>query len=108
MSKDLAKVKLLLPKFTAVQMVRIPRTENARADALAPLSFATKAELKITPVEILLQRSINEECIQVMELSVGPSWIDLIRSYLEIAIIPDDTKGARRLCYKAARYVIKS
>lgn len=46
MEKYMAKAKGLLARFPTVRIVRIPRAENVRADALARLVSVTRTELR--------------------------------------------------------------
>ena len=70
-----AKAKELVSEFVAIQLVRIPRMENARADALARLASATRTELRRTiPIEVLAGRSIDEDMtMNFITLDLGPS-----------------------------------
>ena len=85
MVKYHAKVMELLAEFDAIQLIRIPRMENAQADALARLASATRTELRRTiPIEVLESRSIDEDLtMNVITLDLGPSWMDPIRVYIE-------------------------
>jgi len=99
------KAMEVVSSFTAVQLVRIPR-----ADALARLASATRTELRRTiPIEILVGRSIDEDLMMnVIALDLGPSWIDPIRAYIEEGTLPSDKLAAKKLKFKAARYVLTS
>lgn len=74
-TRNLFKAMEVIAKLPAVQINRIPRVENARADALAWLASATRVELRRTiPIEILANRSINEDLmINFIALDMGPS-----------------------------------
>ena len=82
--------------------------ENARADALARLASATRTELRRTiPIEVLESRSIEEDLtVNIITLDLGPSWMDPIRKYVEEGELPEDKLAAKKLKYKAARYVL--
>jgi len=59
-TRYMSKAMEVIIKLPVVWMNRIPRVENARADALARLASATRVELRRTiPIEILANRSIE-------------------------------------------------
>ena len=108
MIKYHAKVMELVSEFAAIQLVRIPRMENARADALARLASATRTKLRrIIPIEVLASQSIDEDLtMNFITLDLGPSWMDPIRAYIEEGELPEDKLAAKKLKFKAARYVL--
>ena len=85
MVKYHAKAMELLAEFDAIQLINIPRMENAQAYALARLASATRTELRRTiPIEVLESRSIDKGLtMNVISLDLGPSWMDPIRAYVE-------------------------
>ena len=82
--------------------------ENARADALARLASATRTELRRTiPIEVLAGRSIDEDLtMNFITLDLGSSWMDPIRAYIEKGELPTDKLAAKKLKFKASRYVL--
>ena len=108
MVKYHAKAMELLAEFDAIQLIKIPRMENAQADALARLASATRTELRRTiPIEVLESRSINESLtMNVISLDLGPSCMDPIRAYVEEGELPEDKIAAKKLKFKDARYVL--
>ena len=73
----LKKVRDLLKKFVLVQVRHIPRAENSRADALAKLATASQEELsRLTPVEYLVEPSIDLYGEEVAPIGSKPSWMD--------------------------------
>ena len=66
-----------------VQVRHIPRTENSRADALAKLAIASQEDLsRLTPVEHLVEPSIDLYDEEVAPIMSEPSWMDPIWDYL--------------------------
>ena len=75
----LKKVRELLKKFVRVQIRHIPRAENSRADALAKLATASQEDLnKLTPVEHLLEPSVDLNNEKISPVMSEPSWMDPI------------------------------
>ena len=75
----LKKVRDLLKKFVLVQVRHIPRAENSRADTLAKLATASQEDLsKLTPVEHLVEPSIDLNGVEVSPVTSEPSWMDPI------------------------------
>ena len=103
----LKKVRELLKKFVRVQIIHIPRAENLQADALAKLATTSQEDLnRLTPVEHLLEPSIdlnNEEISPVMS---EPSWMDPILDYLMEGLLPNDPKEASKLRSRSTRFTI--
>ena len=75
----LKKVQELLRKFVLIQVRHIPREENFRADALAKLETASQEDLnRLTPVEHLVEPSIDLYDEEVSPVMSEPSWMDPI------------------------------
>ena len=98
----LKKVRELLKKFVRVHIRHIPR-----ADALAKLEITSQEDLnRLTPVEHLLEPSVdlnNEEISPVMS---EPSWMDPIWDYLMEGLLPNDPKEASKLRSRSVRFTI--
>ena len=61
-----------------VQVRHIPRADNSQADALAKLATASQEDLsRLTPVEHLVEPSINLYDEEVAPIMSEPSWMDL-------------------------------
>ena len=110
MIKYYEKAMEIVSIFNAVQLIKTLILENARTDALTRLASATRTELRrIIPIEILANRSIEEDLIMnFITLGLGPSWMDPIRAYIEEGILPPDKFAAKKLKFKVARYVSTS
>ena len=101
----LRKVRDLLRKFVLVQVKHVPRTENSRADALAKLATAPQEDLgRSTPVEYLVEPSIDLCDVVVAPVESEPSWIDPIWDYIIDGSLPDDPKEAAKIRVRSARF----
>ena len=94
----LKKVRELLKKFMLVQVRHIPRAENSREDTLAKLVIASQEDLsRLTPVEHLVEPSIDLTDVEVSPVMSEPSWMDPIWDYLIEGLLPSDPKEAAKL-----------
>ena len=101
----LRKVRDLLKKFVLVQVKHVPRAENSQADALAKLETASHEDLNSsTPVEYLVEPSIDLCDVQVAQIRSDPNWIDPIWDYIIYGRLPDDPKEAAKLRTRSARF----
>ena len=75
----LRKVRKLLRKLVLVEVRHIPREENSRADALVKLATTSQEDLsRLTPVEHLVEPSIDLYDEEVAPIMYEPSWMDPI------------------------------
>ena len=103
----LKKVRELMRKFMLVQVRHIPRAENSKADALVKLATASQEDLsRLTPVEHLVEPSIDLYDKEVSPVMSEPSWMDLIWDYLIEGLLPNDPKEASKLRTSSARFTI--
>ena len=103
----LKKVRELLRKFVLVQVRHIPIAENSRADTLAKLATASKEDLnKQTPVEHLVEPSIDLYDQEVSPIKSELSWMDPVWNYLIDGRLPDDPKEASKRRTRSARFTI--
>ena len=103
----LKKVRKLLKIFVLVQVRHIPRAENSRADALAKLATASQEDIsKWTPVEHLVEPSIDLTDAEVSPVTLEPSWMDPIWDYLIGGLLPSDPKEAAKLRMRLARFTV--
>ena len=101
----LQKVRDLLKKFVLVQVKHVPRAENSRADALAKLATASQEDLgRSTPVEYLVEPSIDPYNVVIAPVESVPSWMDPIWDYIIDEILPDDPKEAAKITTRSARF----
>ena len=94
MMKYLQKVKDITSVLKYFEIFHIPRTENARADALSRLTTTTFNSLGRTFIKYLQQSSIDkvEEVLQINDES---SWMDPIIQYLTDGTLPTDPSEAK-------------
>ncbi|XP_004301972.1 PREDICTED: uncharacterized protein LOC101291061 [Fragaria vesca subsp. vesca] len=106
MAAYLIKVKSLLSCFTSYDVVQIPREQNERADALARLASAIDCNVgKHIPIEYMNKPSIEEEQ-ETLQIDNIPNWMDPIFDFLSKGELPDDPLEARKVKYRAGRYLI--
>ncbi|XP_077225010.1 uncharacterized protein LOC143858238 [Tasmannia lanceolata] len=104
MSKYLSKVRQLASKFKDFEVVRIPRTENAKADVLSKLAASGYTTLGSICIEFLQKSSIESEVIEVMQVEREPCWMDEIIEYLRSGKLPEAKNEARKVVQRAARF----
>ena len=103
----LKKVWELLKKFMLVQVRHIPRVENSQADTLEKLATASQEDLsRLTPVEHLVEPSIDLNDVEVSPVMSEPSWMDPIWDYLIEGLLPNDPKKASKLRTRSARFTV--
>ncbi|XP_073101397.1 uncharacterized protein [Elaeis guineensis] len=102
MAKYRQKVKDLVAPFGYFGIFHIPRTENARADALSRLATSDYGALGRTFMQNLERPSIDE-VKEVLQLAAGQSWMDPITQYLTDGSIPEDPAEAKRLRWAASQ-----
>ncbi|GKA45807.1 reverse transcriptase domain-containing protein [Tanacetum coccineum] len=62
------------------------------------------ALIKKVLIEVLKEKSIQEEEVTTVVEEKGPTWMTPIMEYLKDETLPDDRKEARKLCIKARQY----
>ena len=88
-----------------VQVRHIPRAENSRADALAKLATSSQEDLgRPTPVEYLVEPSIDLCDVEVTPVESEPSWMEPIWDYIIDGRLPDDPKEAAKIRTRSARF----
>lgn len=96
----------LMSLFREARLEQLPRNGNEEADALAKLGSQKEATLLgVIPLEVQKQPSVPEVELMQVDVTVRDTWMTPIWKYLKEGILPDDRVEARRLRYKAARYV---
>ncbi|KAI3746808.1 hypothetical protein L6452_09249 [Arctium lappa] len=108
MIADYKIVKEEAKKFSHFVIEQIPRDQNTQADALANLGSAlTRTTFDNIPVVHLAIPSIKEDDnISVAPIEEENSWSDDIQNYFEHDQLPDDKMEARKIRFKASRYVM--
>jgi ribonuclease HI len=105
MSAYLAVARTLLAKFDSTHIAQIEREHNSYADILAKLATALESDIQRTVcIETLDQPSFQDQEVSVCSISIQPSWMDPILSYLKDNKLPKDKKKAKMIKRKAPRY----
>ncbi|GKA32938.1 reverse transcriptase domain-containing protein [Tanacetum coccineum] len=101
----LEKAKSLISGFANFSISQVPRSKNKKADALSKIASTSFAHLsKQVLVEVLKEKSIQEEEVATVVEEEGPTWMTPIIEYLKDETLPDDRKKASKLCIKARQY----
>ena len=86
----LKKVKQMIGKFEAVEVIQIPREENSRADILARMTAVVDPKMpNSVPLEVKSCPSI-EQNLEVIQIEQKCSWMDPIISYIRNGVLPPD------------------
>ncbi|GJR01578.1 reverse transcriptase domain-containing protein [Tanacetum coccineum] len=105
MVKYLEKAKSLISGFANFSISQVPRSKNKKADALSKIASTSFAHLsKQVLVEVLKEKSIQEEEVATVVEEEGPTWMTPIIEYLKDGTLPDDRKEASKLRIKARQY----
>ncbi|GKF26916.1 reverse transcriptase domain-containing protein, partial [Tanacetum coccineum] len=87
--------------------LRIAR-ENRKADALSKLAAVQFDHLsKEVLVEVLNERSVEVQEVNMVVKEEGPTWMTPIRNYLEEGKLPEDHVDARTLMEKIGNYTME-
>ncbi|XP_071700624.1 uncharacterized protein [Rutidosis leptorrhynchoides] len=101
----LSKVRELMESFRSFTIEHVRRSQNKKADALSKLASITFAHLaKEVLVEVLEKRSIEAQEVHDLVTEEENTWMKPIREYLELGILPEDKKEARKIRIKAPSY----
>ncbi|GKF25328.1 hypothetical protein Tco_0081222 [Tanacetum coccineum] len=85
-----------------------PRAKNMKADALKKLAAVQFDHLsKEVLVEVLNERSVEAQEVNMVVEEEGPTWMTPIQNYLEKGILPKDPVDARTLMEKIRNYTMK-
>ncbi|GJX53128.1 reverse transcriptase domain-containing protein [Tanacetum coccineum] len=105
MIKYLEKAKSLISGFTKFSISQVPRSKNKKADALSKIASTSFAHLsKQVLVEVLKEKSIQEEEVATVVEEERPTWMTPIMEYLKDGTLPDDRKETSKLRIKARQY----
>ncbi|GJR50210.1 reverse transcriptase domain-containing protein [Tanacetum coccineum] len=87
---------------------QVKGAENRKADALSKLAAVQFDHLsKEVLVEVLNERSVEAQEVNMVVEEEGPTWMTPIRNYLEEGKLPEDPVDARTLMGKIGNYTIK-
>ena len=78
-------------------MQQVPRTDNARADALSKLIVLLFADFENETYFEVLKASALEEPLVVLQVDEEPYWIDPLLKYLRSGELPTDRKEAQKI-----------
>ncbi|XP_075663287.1 uncharacterized protein LOC142632848 [Castanea sativa] len=106
MKKYLERVKGVLGLFKSFKVRQILRGQNAHADSLAMLATSLGSKLPwMVMVEDLLTSSLTSiPVVEVHNIRVGSSWMDLIVTFLQCGVLPEDKVEAEKVQRSAPRY----
>jgi len=102
----LSQVKQLQSNFEAFSIEQIPRSRNFHANSLATLATLLGEGLsRIIMVEDLVASSWDSQVlVGVNVVHVGPSWMDLVVSFLRDGTLLEDRTEAKKVRRKAPWY----
>ncbi|XP_075633310.1 uncharacterized protein LOC142605752 [Castanea sativa] len=106
MQKYLNRVKCALKMFKSFKVRQIPRGQNAHADSLAMLATSLGLKLlRAVMMEDLMSSSLaSVPTIGIHNIQVGPSWMDLIITFLKHGLLPEDKVQAEKVRRSAPHY----
>ncbi|GJZ92099.1 reverse transcriptase domain-containing protein [Tanacetum coccineum] len=105
MVKYLEKTKSLISDFAKFSISQVLRSKNKKANALSKIASTSFAHLsKQVLVEVLKEKSIQEEEVATVVEEEGPTWMTPIMEYLKDETLPDNRKEASKLRIKARQY----
>ncbi|XP_024020013.1 uncharacterized protein LOC112091213 [Morus notabilis] len=106
MGAYLRKVKEELVKFKSYEIQQVPRAVNANVDALAKLASSKDSDLVgVVPIEELEQSTIDE-AVEVLTIQTAGNLMTPLVRCLMNAELPNDRDEARRIRYRAAKYLL--
>ena len=106
MQEYLNQVKRLWPSFDLFSLSHISRNGNTHVDSLATLATSSAGKLpRIILVEHLSKASkLAKDMVRAYEVRVGPSWMDLIITFLKDDILPEEKSEAKKIGRNATRF----
>src|SRR5262249_10889497 len=106
LARYLEEVKTLSNEFDALTVLRVPRSENAQADALSKLvSTSVDGASRTVLVQELATPSIgSEDRVTVFEFVTQASWMAHIINFKAHGQLPQDPKEARQVKARANQF----
>ncbi|XP_074377608.1 uncharacterized protein LOC141719126 [Apium graveolens] len=93
--------------FNEVRLELIPQRQNEVADELAKLGLRREATLLgVIPLDIQRKPSVPEHEKSSIGSGPDPTWMTPLLAYIKEGSFLDGKNEARRMMYKAARFVI--
>ncbi|XP_022872734.1 uncharacterized protein LOC111391716 [Olea europaea var. sylvestris] len=103
MSLYCLKVHDLQRQFKSCEIIKIPRADNGKADALSRLVFMGIDGLERTVhVKLVMEPSITQG-VGVMDIVHEPSWMDPIAEFINNGNLPEDPRLLRSIRSRASR-----
>ncbi|XP_074373613.1 uncharacterized protein LOC141713954 [Apium graveolens] len=97
----------IITRFNEVRLELIPRGKNEGADELSKQGSRREATLLgVVPLDIQRQPSVPEHEVGSLGDDLGLTWMTHILAYIKEDSLPDEKNEARRIRYKASRYMI--
>lgn len=102
----LVKVRQAQTRFKSFFLKKIPRGQNSHADSLAILATSLGSNLpRVVIIEDMANPSlVKKPSVGVHIIQVGPSWMDLLVTFLKQGLLPEDRGEAEKTRRKAPRY----
>ena len=106
MQEYLNQVKCLRPSFDLFSLSHISRNGNTHVDSLATLATSSAGKLPlIILVEHLSKASkLAKDMVRAHEVRVGPSWMDLIVTFLKDDILLEGKSEAEKIRKNVTRF----
>ncbi|XP_075663389.1 uncharacterized protein LOC142632964 [Castanea sativa] len=92
--------------FKSFKVRQIPRGQNAHVDLLAMLATSLGSKLlRTVMVEDLMSSSLTgTPVVGIHSIHIGPSWMNLIVTFLKHGMLPEDKVEAEKVRRIAPRY----
>ena len=94
MKRYLQKVKNLTSTFLSFDVQQVPRTDNAKMDALSKLVALLPTDLEEETYFKVLKILSLEEPLVIQQIDEKPCWIDPLLKYLKSDELPFDCREA--------------
>ena len=106
MQEYLNQVRHLQSRFEYFSQLHIPRSGNTHAYSLATLANSSAQGLpRVILVEDLCKPTeVKKEMVHILQIRVGPSWMDPIVLFLKENILPKEKLEADKVRRKASRF----
>ncbi|XP_062170503.1 uncharacterized protein LOC133876233 [Alnus glutinosa] len=110
MIQYLDKVRKCQSNFDRTVVIKVPREENARADALSKMDSGTGPVVKTSTRGVVIQTEPSIlpklDMMEIEERSDEPEWATDVIQYLRNGSLPEEKLRARKVKMHSARYVL--